>query len=99
MNNSLRETMCARMALVPDLQTQNNDAIECKISLILQEARELLKDIRSAKIGPLEAAKVAMDISSSANALHDALKCLNERVKFIYDFLSEIESTLGEKTQ
>ena len=99
MNNSLPESMCARTALVPDLLLENTDSIERQITSALEQARNLFKHIQTATIDPKDAAKQAFEIHSSVNALHDASRYLNERLKLVHEFLSEIESALSETNQ
>jgi len=89
--------MCARLALIPELTIESNDAIECQVSQVLQEVRGLLTEVQAGRIEPVDAANSAIQISSTANALHDALKYLNERLKLIYQSLSAIESILAER--
>ncbi len=89
--------MCARLALIPDLTIERNDAIECQVSHVLQEVRDLLTEIQAGRIKPVDAANSAIQISSTANALQDALKYLNESLKQIYKSLSEIEGILAER--
>lgn len=97
MNNALRETMCARLALVPELLMNTDSNIEGKISYTLEEARELLKNIQLGKIEPLEAGTVTLKISTSADEMERALRYLEERLKLIRSIFSEIENALTER--
>lgn len=97
MNNALRETMCARMSLVPELQLETNNGIETKISHTLEEVHDLLKNIRSGTVEPLEAAKTALEISNTANESYQSLRYLEDRLKIVRTFLSQVESALAER--
>jgi len=97
MNNALRETMCARMSLVPELLLESDSGIESKITNTLKEVRDLNKKIRSKAIEPLEAAKTALEISNVSDESYQALRYLEDRLKIVRTFLSEIESALAGK--
>jgi len=97
MNNALRETMCARMSLVPELLLESDGGIESKITNTLKKVRDLHKKIRSKAIEPLDAAKNALEISNTSEECFQALRCLEDRLKIVRTFLSEIESVLAGK--
>jgi len=97
MNNSLRETMCARMSLVPVLLLETDNGVDRKVANTLEEVRDLLKKIRSSTIEPLDAAKAALEISNTSDESYQALRYLEDRLKIVRSLLSEVESALAGK--
>jgi hypothetical protein len=107
MNNSLKETMCARMSnvipecsrreLVPETLLETDNGIDRKVTNTLEEVRDLLKKIRSGTIGPLDAAKTVLEISNTSDESYQALRYLEDRLKIVRSLLSEVESTLAGK--
>jgi hypothetical protein len=99
MNNLLRKCMCAHMSLVPELPTQSDNGVDRKIADILEEVRNLLKNIHSNAIEPSDAAKTALEISNASEESYQALRYLEDRLRIVQTFLSEVESVLAERTQ
>lgn len=94
MNNSLRQAMCARMSLVYEEISDVDNDIGRKISHTLGQARQLLRNVQAGNIDQLGAARTALQISASADAMNHALRYMEERLRLVYGFLSEVENTL-----
>ena len=84
------------MSLVPEMFLEADDSVERKISHTLEDVRRLMRDIQTGDIDSLAAAKSALEISTTADGMHQALKYLDERLKLIHGLLSEIENALAE---
>ena len=97
MNNSLRETMCARLALVQEPLSDSEGGIELKLTRTLEQARQLLHEVQKGNADKIAIARSELEVFTMADEMHHAIKYLDYRLKLIYEFLSETENALLER--